>query len=68
MLTSREDDFCKQLFTRVIDFLICQKPQEQGYKGMMALYQSVVLNGEVEPTYYMPIDIITKENYKSYRN
>ncbi|MGF1925688.1 MAG: substrate-binding domain-containing protein, partial [Bacteroidia bacterium] len=52
----------------VIDFLICQKPQEQGYKGIMALYQSVVLNGEVEPTYYMPIDILTKENYKSYRN
>ncbi len=52
----------------VIDFLICQKPQEQGYKGIMALYQNVVLNAEVEPTYYMPIDIITKENYKSYRN
>ena len=52
----------------VIDFLICQKPQEQAYKGIMALYQNVVLSGEVEPTYYMPIDIITKENYKSYRN
>lgn len=52
----------------VIDFLICQKPQEQGYKGIIALYQSVVLNSEVEPTHYMPIDIITKENYKSYRN
>lgn len=52
----------------VIDFLICQKPQEQGYKGIMALYQNAVLNGEIEPTYYMPIDIITKENYKSYRN
>lgn len=52
----------------IIDFLICQKPQEQGYKGIMALYQSVVLNSEVEPTYFMPIDIITKENYKSYRN
>ncbi|MEO5912140.1 MAG: LacI family DNA-binding transcriptional regulator [Pelobium sp.] len=52
----------------VIDFLICQKPQEQGYKGIMALYNSVVLNGEVEPTHYMPIDVITKENFKSYRN
>ncbi|TDO23886.1 LacI family DNA-binding transcriptional regulator [Pedobacter duraquae] len=52
----------------VIDFLICQKPQEQGYKGIMALYQHLVLNTEIEPTYYMPIDIITKENYKSYRN
>jgi len=52
----------------VIDFLICQKPQEQGYKGIMTLYQNVVLNGETEATHYMPIDIITKENYKSYRN
>jgi LacI family transcriptional regulator len=52
----------------IIDFLICQKPKEQGYKGIMALYQNVVLNGEVEAIYYMPIDVITKENYKSYRN
>ncbi|RZM28923.1 MAG: LacI family DNA-binding transcriptional regulator [Pedobacter sp.] len=52
----------------VIDFLICQKPQEQGYRGIMALYQHLVLNTEIEPTYYMPIDIITKENFKSYRN
>ncbi len=76
--TNQEDiflvgyDFLPQsieyLKSGVIDFLICQKPQEQGYKGIMALYQSVVLNGEVEPTYYMPIDIITKESYKSYRN
>ena len=57
-----------QLKKGVIDFLICQKPQEQGYRGIMALYQNVVLNAEVEPTQYMPIDIITKENYKSYRN
>lgn len=52
----------------IIDFLICQKPQEQGYKGIMALYQNVVLNADIEETYYMPIDIITRENYKSYRN
>ncbi|MDB5010670.1 MAG: transcriptional regulator, LacI family, partial [Mucilaginibacter sp.] len=26
----------------VIDFLICQKPQEQGYRGIMALYQNLV--------------------------
>jgi LacI family transcriptional regulator len=52
----------------IIDFLICQKPQEQGYKGIMALYQNLVLNDPVDKTYYMPIDIITKENYKFYRN
>jgi len=57
-----------QLQRGTIDFLICQKPQEQGYRGIMALYQNVVLNADVEPTHYMPIDIITKENYKSYSN
>ena len=51
-----------------IDFLICQKPQEQAYKGVMALYQNVVLNADIEATQFMPIDIITKENYTSYRN
>lgn len=52
----------------VIDFLICQKPQEQGYKGIMALYQNLVLNTAVDKAYFMPIDIITRENYKFYRN
>ena len=76
--TNQEDiflvgyDFLPQsieyLKKEVIDFLICQKPQEQAYKGIMALYQNVVLNADIEATQYMPIDIITKENYKSYRN
>lgn len=52
----------------LIDFLICQKPQEQGYKGIMALYQNLVLKVDVEKNYFMPIDIITKENYQFYRN
>jgi LacI family transcriptional regulator len=52
----------------VIDFLICQKPQEQGYRGIMALYQNLVLDVAVEKSYFMPIDIITKENYIFYRN
>jgi LacI family transcriptional regulator len=51
-----------------IDFLICQKPQEQGYRGVMTLYQNLVLHTAVDRAYFMPIDIITKENYKFYRN
>ncbi|MDN5285408.1 MAG: transcriptional regulator, LacI family [Mucilaginibacter sp.] len=51
-----------------IDFLICQKPQEQGYRGIMALYQNLVLNVAVDKAYYMPIDIITKQNHRFYRN
>jgi LacI family transcriptional regulator len=52
----------------VIDFLICQKPQEQGYRGIMALYNHLVHGAAIDPIYFMPIDIISKENYAFYRN
>jgi LacI family transcriptional regulator len=65
-------DFIKEniryLEKGVIDFLICQKPVEQAYRGVMALYQHLVLSASVEEVYLMPIDIITKENYAYYRN
>ncbi len=51
-----------------IDFLICEKPQEQGYRGIMALFQYLVFSKPMEKRYFMPIDIITKENYQFYRN
>lgn len=52
----------------IIDFLICQKPQEQGYKGLMALYNDIVNSHTLEREYFMPIDIITIENYIYYKN
>lgn len=52
----------------VIDFLICEKPQEQAYRGVMTLYQYLVFNKTFEKNYFMPIDIITKENQEFYRN
>ena len=65
-------DFLKEnidyLNEGVIDFLICQKPVEQAYRGVMSLYQHLVLSSTVEERYFMPIDIITKENYAYYRN
>jgi LacI family transcriptional regulator len=51
-----------------IDFLICQRPQEQGYRGIMELYNTLVHSAVGDKIYFMPIDIITKENYKFYRN
>lgn len=51
-----------------IDFLICQKPREQGYKGLMALYQFVVHAKTGEKNNFMPIDIITSENCDFYIN
>ncbi|GGB85938.1 LacI family DNA-binding transcriptional regulator [Dyadobacter sediminis] len=65
-------DFLKEnvayLENNVIDFLICHRPEDQGYRGVMALYQTLVMNAAVTNPYYMPIDIITKENYEFYQN
>lgn len=58
----------KYLDTGIIDFLICQKPQEQAYRGVMTLYNYLAISRPVEKVYFMPIDIITKENYSFYRN
>jgi LacI family transcriptional regulator len=52
----------------VIDFLICHKPEEQGYRGIMSLYQTLVIGASVEKMHFMPIDIITKENEAFYQN
>lgn len=52
----------------LINFLICQKPEEQGYRGVMALYHHLILKIPIPAIEYMPIDIITKENYEFYKN
>ncbi|GHB74849.1 LacI family DNA-binding transcriptional regulator [Persicitalea jodogahamensis] len=51
-----------------IDFLICHQPEDQGYRSVMALYQSLVFSTKINKEYYMPIDIVTKENQAYYRN
>ncbi len=52
----------------IIDFLICHKPEEQGYKGVMTLYQNLVLDYTIPKDYFMPIDIVTRENQEFYTN
>ncbi len=52
----------------VIDFLIGQKPEEQGYIGLMSIFRHLVLGANIEKHQFTPIDIITKENYEFYRN
>ncbi|UOE46617.1 substrate-binding domain-containing protein [Mucilaginibacter sp. SMC90] len=51
-----------------ISFIISQRPKEQGYLGIMALYKHLFGLGDAERTNYMPIDIITKENFHYYKN
>ncbi len=61
-------DNIKYLQSGVVDFLICHQPEDQGYRAVMSLYQHLVLGQKVPPAYYMPIDIITKENQEYYKN
>ena len=63
--TEENIDFLKR---GIIDFLICQRPEVQGYQGIMALYQMLILEAPIEKINYMPNDIITKENYGFYHN
>ena len=50
----------------IIDFLISQKPIEQGYHGIMALYNHLILKKGFKKNLYLPIDIITNENLNYY--
>ncbi len=50
-----------------IDFLLSQRPEIQGYEGVMTLYRAIVLKEKVVSHRTMPIDIITKENADSFQ-
>jgi LacI family transcriptional regulator len=52
----------------VIQFLICQKPEEQGYKSVISLFNHLFLKKPVDKVNYSPIDIIMKENIEYYKN
>ncbi|ALJ04768.1 hypothetical protein APS56_06355 [Pseudalgibacter alginicilyticus] len=54
------------LENNIIDFLICQRPEEQGYLAVVKLFEHLILKKEVEKEIIMPLDIITKKNYKYY--
>ncbi|AWK06501.1 LacI family transcriptional regulator [Flavobacterium crocinum] len=47
----------------VIDFLINQRPEDQGYMGINYLYKKLVLQEDADRTHYIPLEIILKENY-----
>jgi len=62
-LTTRNRSFLKK---GVIDFLLSQRPEVQGYEGIMTLFRHVVLKEKVKKEQILPIDILTKENLKNY--
>ncbi len=63
-LINENIDFLNKGF---IDFLICQRPEEQGYNAIITLFEHLVLKREVKTENYTSIDIIAKENLNYYR-
>jgi LacI family transcriptional regulator len=51
-----------------VTFLLAQRPEEQGYFGIMTLFNYLAFHTEVEKVQYVPIDILTKENLDYYIN
>ncbi len=51
-----------------IDFLICQKPEDQGYRSAMAMFNYLLTGKQVEKINYSAIDIIIRENVDFYKN
>ncbi len=51
----------------IIDFLISQKPREQGYKALVSLFNSLRTNKQPSAEQHIPIDIICRENLCCYQ-
>lgn len=51
----------------IVDFLICQRPEEQGYNAVYALFDHILIKKQVQINNFTSIDIITKENIDYYK-
>ena len=49
-----------------IDFLIAQHPWKQGYNSVKSLFNHIVLKKDVQQLNYMPLELLTAENYVYY--
>jgi LacI family transcriptional regulator len=63
-LISENIDYLKK---GIVDFLICQRPEEQGYNSVISLFNHIISKKPVLTDNYTPIDIITKENLDYYK-
>jgi LacI family transcriptional regulator len=51
----------------IVQFLICQRPEEQGYNAINKLFRHVVQKRVTARENYTSIDIVTKENVDYYK-
>ena len=54
----------RRLENGMIDFLLTQRPEEQGYNGVNRLFRMILLDESCPESEYTPIDIITQENLR----
>ena len=52
----------------LVSYLIAQRPEVQGVHCVRSLFRHLVLKEYIEPTNYMPIDVLMKENIDFYNN
>jgi LacI family transcriptional regulator len=52
----------------IVHFLICQRPEEQGYSAINKLFRHVIQKRETTNENYTSIDIIIKENVDFYKD
>jgi LacI family transcriptional regulator len=57
------EDNISYLKSGYIKFLIGQRPEEQTYKGIKKLFEYLSLNKVPDKMEYLPIDIVTSENF-----
>jgi LacI family transcriptional regulator len=57
----------RYLKSGLVECLIAQRPQLQGYYGIMALVKHLVMGQTPQPVCYMPIDILFRENINDYK-
>ncbi|MCE1199492.1 MAG: LacI family transcriptional regulator [Marinilabiliales bacterium] len=50
----------------IIDFLICQKPELQGFKAVLLLFDLLVKKERISESHFTSIDLITAENIAFY--
>jgi LacI family transcriptional regulator len=51
----------------IIDYIISQKPEEQGFNAINKLFRNVVQKRPIQKTNYSSIDILTSENVDYYK-
>jgi LacI family transcriptional regulator len=59
-------DNVRFLKSGTVDFLLGQKPEEQGRKSIEAVFNFIMTKKRIEKINYSPIDIILKENFEYY--